>query len=495
MPTGDLSVRRQTVKSAEGGPGKDQAAGPALLRALFPAAPAPGGARGDSRRAAVARRTGVVATHVAALAAGIVVMLARIPGRPAWATIYNEDLTVYLPDALARPWHLLIPYGGYVQLAPRVVAQLAALLPLRHAAKVFALAGALVAAACAVVVFHASAGHIRSVTLRVLAGAAVLLLPVASLEIADSTVNALWYLILALFWAVLWRPRTRSGMAAAAAVAFLAASAQPLVLVFAPLFAARVAVLRRLRDHTVTIGWAAGLAVQLSSLHHAQSRATQTVPVGKALAFYAHGVVQPALGWHIGWWLQSAAGRDGATVIVGVALAALFGCALLAIPAGPRVFIAVALLTGFVFTVVSSDLGYGWARIGPEPTLGTEKGSRYTTLALFLIDCAGIVAVDALIRRRAAIRRDDKDGLDSPGRSWPRRLAPVLALVAVLSAGWATDFRFMTTRAQAATWAASLARWEHSCAKDPAGTVRVKQWDLPGKGSELIPCARIRRKG
>jgi hypothetical protein len=54
-------------------------------------------------------------------------MLLRIPGRP-WDTIYNEDLTVYLFDALDKPWHLFIPYGGYVQLLPRLVGQLAAML-------------------------------------------------------------------------------------------------------------------------------------------------------------------------------------------------------------------------------------------------------------------------------------------------------------------------------------------------------------------------------
>jgi hypothetical protein len=44
------------------------------------------------------------------------------------------------------------------------------------------------------------------------------------MEIADSGVNAPWYLLLAVFWALLWRPRTRAGMAVAAFVAFAAAA-------------------------------------------------------------------------------------------------------------------------------------------------------------------------------------------------------------------------------------------------------------------------------
>ncbi|MBO0776634.1 MAG: hypothetical protein J2P34_09980, partial [Actinobacteria bacterium] len=255
-------------------------------------------------------------------------------------------------------------------------------------------------------------------------------------------------------------------------------------LLFAPLLAARVAVLRRPRDHAVTAGWAAGLLVQAvpligaSALHQSQSRVNQPGPVHDALGFYTQGVVQSALGWHIGWWLRSAAGPDGAALIVGVALAALFGWALAAGPAAPRMFIAAALATGFVFTVVSSDLGCGWARIWSQPSVRQGLGSRYATLALFLIDCAAIVAIDALQRRRPAPHAP----------AW-RRIAPVLALVAVLSAGWATDFRFDTVRAQAPPWAPRLASWRHQCAADPAGAVRVKAF---GGQTTAIPCARIR---
>lgn len=494
--------------------------GPALLQALFPVAPAPAGVAADSAGAAAAGRwLPAVAVHAVALAAGVLVMLARIPGQPAWYTIYNEDVDVYLEDALARPWHLFIPYAGYLQLMPRVVGQLAALLPLQLAAEVFALTGALTAAACAVLVFHASAGHIRSLTLRVLAGASVLLLPIATLEIADSTVGTSWYLLLALFWAALWRPRTRWGMAAAAAVAFLASSAEPLTLVFAPIFAVRVVVLRRLRDHAVTIGWVAGLLVQLpavlaSETAH-QSRVNALAPVGDALAFYVRAVVQSALGWHVSWWLQSAVGADGAAAIVGAVLAAFFAWALLAGPAQARPLIATALLTGFAFTIVATVLGYRFAGAGRGVTVTHEAGSRYGTLGIFLIDCAVIVAIDALIQRLRASRRDDQDddddrsslpprirgrlhlpGLHRPGLRRPglHRLAPglaLLAVLAVLSAGWVTDYRFQTPRAAAPSWAADLARWRHGCAGNQAAAVRVPAWDLPAGTTEGIPCARI----
>ncbi len=48
------------------------------------------------------------------------------PGRgvPAWDSLYAEDQDVNLFDALARPWHLLVPYGGYGEFVPRLVGQL-----------------------------------------------------------------------------------------------------------------------------------------------------------------------------------------------------------------------------------------------------------------------------------------------------------------------------------------------------------------------------------
>jgi hypothetical protein len=98
----------------------------------------------------------------------------------------------------------------------------------------------------------------------VLLAAAVILLSSAPMEIADSGVNTLWYLGLAMFWAVLWRPRTRAGIAVAAVVSFLVTSSTIIVFLYAPLLAIRLFVLRRPREHAVTAGWLAGCLLQVS---------------------------------------------------------------------------------------------------------------------------------------------------------------------------------------------------------------------------------------
>ena len=50
----------------------------------------------------------------------------------------------------------------------------------------------------------------------------------------------------------------------------------------------------------------------MSNLGSAHSRAAHPAAPGLVLAFYGHDVVLPALGWHLAWWLQAFAGRNGA---------------------------------------------------------------------------------------------------------------------------------------------------------------------------------------
>ena len=223
---GPPSARRGRVPEAAGGAVRRARA---ALGVLFPEAheprpvPASGPGPADAARSA-GRRAVCVAIEVAAVCAGAAVLLPRIAGIPSWDSVYAEDQGVFLFDALARPWQLLVPFGGYEQLMPRLTGQLVSYLPLADAAVPYALAGAGIAALCALFTYHALDGWIRSPWLRALAGAALILLPLAPIEIADSAVGAPWYVLTALFFALLWRPKNWAGMTAAALVAFAAAS-------------------------------------------------------------------------------------------------------------------------------------------------------------------------------------------------------------------------------------------------------------------------------
>jgi hypothetical protein len=149
----------------------------AALVVLFPETPErgtpqprpgpPGPGHADAARSA-GRRAVYVAIQAAAVCIGTVVLLLRIPRIPAWDSLYAEDQGVYLFDALAHPWRLLVPFGGYEELVPRLVGQLISYLPLADAAVPFALTGAGIAALCALFIYHAMDGWIWSPWLRAL---------------------------------------------------------------------------------------------------------------------------------------------------------------------------------------------------------------------------------------------------------------------------------------------------------------------------------------
>jgi hypothetical protein len=460
----------------------------ALLPELFPEPPQ----RPPTVPALVVRRVGL---SVIALFGGAILLLLRIAGRSPLTTIWAEDRTVFIVQALAGPRHLFGSYAGYLQLLPRLIAQCVALLPLPDASAAFAISGALVASAVALFIFYASAGHIRSGWLRALLAAAVLLLPVAPLEIADSGVDTPWYLLFALFWAALWRPRSRRGMALAALIAFLAGASTPLALALAPLLVLRMAALRRVREHAVTAGLAAGLLLQLPVIATAHSsRLNQPSSPGGVIGFVAHDVVLPALGWHLDWWLQAAAGRNGATLLVGCLLAAVFGAIAVTQPARVRLVAAAALGCGFLLAAAAAELSR-WVTVEPA-RFHVEPGSRYTTLPIFLMEAAVIAAVDSIVARAGTRARPDREAADFGATRWPAAVtsrgaaAAAAALVLVLAFGWVTDFRSGNGRSGGVPWAPLAARWLADCQRDPGGAITAPSSD---PGTVVIPCANVRR--
>ena len=471
------SGHRQRVDRVTPRPGPTAGGVRGSLGELFPSVP---------EAPARARRTRVLSAvaQIAAVSVASIAMLLRVPGRPAWRTIFGDDYYWFLTGAIQHPWHWGV-YGGYVQVLPRFIAQVASYLPLTGASTVFALAGVVVAACGALFIFHASAGHIESVKLRALLAVALVLLPIGPVELIGSGVETPWYLLPVLFWAMLWRPRTRSGKAAAAAVGLLTMASNILAVLLAPLLLARLYVLRRPREHAVSAGWLAGCLVQapfvISDNLSGHSRLSQNslTPPGQSLAFYGHAVLLPSLGWHTSWWLRSFAGANGATAIAAVVLAVSLGLILVTQP-GARLFVVTAVVVGFIFSVVSTSINPAPAidRMLPTDVLGT----RYTIMADFLIVSALIVGVDHALRSRAHDRRWQGAGLKS--------VTAVTALVVFLAATWAVDFRYTGLRATTAwTWAPIAAKWERDCAHSRTGQITETVYKHPW----TFPCRNITR--
>jgi hypothetical protein len=470
----------------------------AFLGLLFPVAPpaSPEPGNPDAARSGW-RRARYIGLQLAAVCAGAAVLLPRIGGIPSWDSVYAEDQGVFLVDALAHPWHLLVPYGGYEELMPRVIGQLVSYLPLTDDAVAYALAGAGIAALCALFIYHAMDGWIRLRWLRALVGAALLLLPLAPIEIADNGVNSPWYALVALFFGFLWRPKGWAGMTAVALIAFAASSSEILALIYAPLVLARLVALPRWREQAVTAGWLAGLGVQVPVVlqtytQHTQ-RLTSLATPGQALGFYFHNVALRALGWRLSLHLVELAGLNGATVIVCAILVAIFGWALASGTRQSRVFVAVALIMGFAEAVFAAYVvPYV---IVQQYFFDFEGGSRYSAIPIMAMTGAAAVAVDTYLLRPARGGQPGATGGDgiAPAvrsvRSGRARFA-VAVLVCVLAIGWVSDYRYVTERMAWGHWQPKAAQFLTTCQHSTTGTLTTWTW---GKGTITIPCSRLRR--
>jgi len=465
----------------------------AALLLLFPETPERG-PRPEPGPAIAARPGGqralYVAIQVAAVCAGTVVLLLRLAGVPPWDQVYAEDQGVYLVDALAHPWHLLVPYGGYEQLVPRLIGQLVSYLPLVDAGVPYALAGAGIAALCALFIYHALDGWISSTWLRVLAGAALILLPLAPIEIADCTVGSPWYVLTALFFGLLWRPKGWAGMTAVALVAFAVASSEILVLIYAPLVLLRLIALPRWREQAVTAGWLAGLLVQVpvvldSYAQHTQRLGKSAGPI-RTVEFYFHNVALRAFGWRLSLHLVETAGYNGATIIVCAMLAVVFGWALITGNRQVRVFVAVALIMGFVQTVFAATVvPYV---LNQRPTYNFEGGARYATLPIMAMTAAAVVAVDFYLYRQAHAGGGDRIPLV---RQSPRAVIVAAALVCVLALGWVSDYRYISAQHNYwGHWQPVAERMLAACEHSTSGDITTWAW---GHGKITIPCSRLRR--
>jgi hypothetical protein len=418
-----------------------------VLALLFPDGP-------QSPPQSRARAVGVTLGYLFAVALGAWVLLERQAGVRPWNSIWAEDGGIFYPGALLHPLaSLMQPYAGYLQLVPRLIADAVAVLPLRAAAGAFAVVGALVASACAVFVFRASVGHVRTLLLRGLLAASVILLPSALTEISGNAVNTPWYLLFALFWAMLWRPRSGKGMAMAALACFAAASSNALAAVYAPLVLARVLALPRGKEQAASLGWAAGCALQLAAaLRSAGIHQPGSVSVG--LDFYQRRVLVTAVvGRHFATLLIAETGTAKAAAIAACIVASVAGWALITGGSRVRAFVTADLCLGLALVLVAAIVR-GWGTQGQDDVW--LIGDRYAATPILLIDSLAIVALDAHLRR----------GGDPAQRA--RRGMAAAALAALCGAIWASDFSYTSMRSASPPWSQLVSGFQQRCERQPS---------------------------
>jgi hypothetical protein len=393
--------------------------------------------------AAPARRV-IVAASALILGAGVSLLRQRGPG--ALDTLWAEDGEVFLQEAWVDPspagW--LRGYAGYLHLAPRMLASLAAALPVDWAPLVLSGGAALAAAAVALLCHRAAEEHLPSPWPRALLALALLALPAVGVEVANAAANVHWYLLAALGWVSLWRPRSAAGWSALALFLFVSAASDPFTALVAPIFGWRLLRAPHAGDRAAAGALAAGLLLQgLVILGSAGTRPLDplaTSPLDLARWYGFHVLEGAVFGVRMRAALDAAIGE-----IASAALALLLLAALLA-PAAAR-----ALRSGGVALVLAA-LHAGLFFV-PAALAGTSP-ARYAVAPILLL--YGLAAW----------------GLASAG-SRARRIAALPILVVAIA--FALDFAPWNARADGPAWSAALRAASEGCAS-AGGSVRV---DVP----------------
>lgn len=449
----------------------------ALAENLFPLAP-------PSRVQPVLGAVGYLAAFVGTTA----LSLARQSGLAATRTVWAEDGNVFYLQAVRFSfWHTMwAPYNGYVQVVPRLLAQVAAHGPASSASETMAVAGAMTLAGVVCCVFHMSRGLVPQVPLRLGLAASIVLLPIATAELLDNLVNTPWWLFYAGFWAVLWRPRTRTGQVAAAVVAFLATASDPLAGLALGVAALRWAALRgstenSWRQHTAALGSLVALGYQLlARIGGAGSAPSQRTTAGlwHTLAVRVGlGLVAGARGTD---WINNRS-QTVAVVLGACVLGAVVVLAVLARQA--LVFTLVALVYGLVCFVVPV-----WARgvslvMAQSPT---STGSRYAAVPLLAIGSALFVIASRWPQPHARARPLTLGRVRAP-----RNVLPAVVLAAVLAPWWVADFRDANARTTGPQWPAQVKAAAPLCLAHPSEqfTVHID----PAPWFTDLPCSVFHR--
>jgi hypothetical protein len=195
---------------------------------------------------------------------GTAVSLIRQRGPGALDTLWAEDGSVFLQGALddnhPRVW--LQSYAGYMHLAPRVLATVAANLPVEWVPLVMSGGAALAVSCLAFAVFRFSETRVPGRPERLALAVCMVALPSAGMEAANSAANIHWYLLYALAWVAVCRPEGRRLTVASSLVAFTAAASNPFAALALPFIGWRVARERRGPDVARLGSLTAGVALQ-----------------------------------------------------------------------------------------------------------------------------------------------------------------------------------------------------------------------------------------
>ena len=439
-----------------------------LDESLFPTPP---------RQETTLRRGERLLLGVALVALAVVLQILRVGPSTGLDSLWAEDGQVFLQQALVLDfWDTVFsPYAGYLVLVPRLIGEVGNLVPLRDAPAAMAAASGLVVALCGLVVWYASAAHIRNPYLRGTLVALTVLAPVAGLESVVAGAYVLWYMLFAAFWLLLWRPATAWGAALGALFMLATGLSTPGLWFFAPLAALRALAIHDRRDLLLVGSYAIGAAIQIPVIAANSEAAADPVWTSDIWTAYVQRVIDGAtfgedLGgdaWaHLGWPFL---------VALLVCLAAAFFFAWRRSSTSARWLAAVAIPTSLLMFIASAyQRAVGTSMVWPEGFYSGVAG-RYAIVPALLLVGAALALVDRLPSRRRG----------PAGLSWTG-----VATVALLLTGLASSFSVGNTVARGAPrWSEALDGAAASCAANGLPEERVAI--SPTGFGLFVPCDRL----
>jgi hypothetical protein len=404
--------------------------------------------RGEEAERAAGRRILDVLASLLCVGGATVLQLQRQAGVPATDTIWAEDGSVYLADAVNHGplGEVFASYVGYVQVLPRLLGAIASLLPLEHAPLVFAVGSSLIVALLALYVFHAARVAIPSVWARATLAVLSVLVPAAGWESVGNVVNLQWHLIFPCFLALLQAASTWAGAAAAASVSTAAALTTPIAAVFLP---AALWQLRRDPSPKVKVvvgAYLAGVVAQWLVVLSSESPFAVETHLWALPGIYglrvagsviAGDAFLPELWRALGWWFAV-----GALVVVLVTVG--FGVA--RGDARSRSLIG----TTFAFSLVVFAIPVfvrGTALVSPYGEEVNLLGSRWMIAPILFLAAAVLLVLDR----------------SPPAWPAPVRWSSRGLFVLMIGVGIVTSFRVENARSQGPSWSAQLAAARLGC--------------------------------
>jgi hypothetical protein len=411
-----------------------------------------------------------------------IVLIAVIAAVAAWLripavarnTLWAEDGRNFLQDAVNHGplASLAIPYAGYLHTIPRIIAAVTvSVVPVAQWADAMTAGSCIVAGILAAVVFVCSRDVVPWLPGRILISGLTVLAPLAPREVLGNAANVHSLVLWAVFWMLLYTPRSRTGAIILGVVAFLGAATEIQCLLLAPLALIRW---RDRRRWPMFAGLAAGLTMQLFvTLVWPRPQSGHPPVETLSIAYgYLINAVMPLVSpqTSIGPVLASTGPAVGLAVLGAIAGALAYvmlrGRMIQRIAAGA---LAAGSIGVYALSVLSNPNSfYDYARFDRDE-LARVWLVRYGVVPSMMLAAIVVLAIALAVARRSVGTQQRMTGQGMTGQR--RRVAGSVALALVAALLFAQFIPQDTRRSSGPQWSPQVASAARACERLPSSYV------------------------